>query len=233
MDALADGKQSTMRRLYHTLSLVALVVLFALAGFGGFLFATGRLNSERMDQIARVLRGEWPAAAAGATTQPTTQSQPSTPVQASREEIARMQAQKEFFELANERSRREVEQRRSLNQQIQLDVTRQLEEIEAKRREILEEKKRMAQQAGTGGLSQELEVFSAMEPRKAKELLMQRKEPDVVGLIRRMDTNRVKKLVEACKTTEEMAWIGRILTQIHDMDPQTAPGVDGPGAASK
>src|SRR5690606_24372804 len=109
---------------------MALVNLFALAGFVGFLFATGRLNAERMDQIAVVLRGEFPQPVVPATQPATQPAEP--PPQPSRAEIARPQAKQEYYRLVSERSRREMEQRRALNQQIRLDVTRQLEEIEAR-----------------------------------------------------------------------------------------------------
>jgi pyruvate/2-oxoglutarate dehydrogenase complex dihydrolipoamide acyltransferase (E2) component len=225
-----------MKRIYHILALTALVAVFALGGFAGFLFATGRLNAERVDQIAKVLRGEFPKAVAAApTSQPT--SQPAAPtMQPSRSEIARMQAQKEYYELAGERLRAEAEQRRTLNQRIQLDITRQAEETEARRQETEKAKPRPAASptpSQSEAAAKELEVFSTMDPKLARDLLMKRKEPDAVQLFLQLEPNRVKKIVDACKTEEERTWIGRILSQLHNMDSDRADGVDGPTAPSR
>jgi hypothetical protein len=222
-----------MKRLYHVLSLLALVYFFATAGFIGFLFGTGRLDAERIDRMAAALRGEAlkPAAAAS---QPA--SQPAPVALSSRAEIARMQEQRESLELLGERARREIEQRQALDRQIQLEVTRQIEEIQARRNELQENKKKSSgrqQVAQSNGLEREVELLSSVEPKNARDLLMQRKEPDAVQVLMRMETNRVKKIVDACKTDGEKAWIGRILNQIHNMDTAVANGVDGPDASSR
>lgn len=219
-----------MKRVYHILALMALIFTFAAAGLAGFMFATGRLNAERIDQMALVLRGEFPKPAVAAS-QPA--SQPAPPPQPSRAEIARIQAQKEYYELITERARRELEQRRALNQQIQLDVTRQLEEMESGRKSAEQQKQATAQQANLGGFEKELEWFGSIDPKKAKELLIQRKDADAVAILVRLDSIKIKKIVDSCKSAEEMAWIGRILNQIHNMDSVSAAGVDGPAAASK
>jgi hypothetical protein len=224
-----------MKRIYHILALIALVAVFALAGFTGFLFGTGRLSAQRVDQIAMVLRGEFPKPAAAPASQPATQPAPPAP-QPSRAEIARMQAQKEYYELAGERLRAEADQRRQLNQRIQLDITRESEHLEARRQE--EDKARPRKPgpptpAQSQAMEKELEVFSTMDPKLARDLLMNRKEPDAIQLFMQLEPNRVKKIVDACKTEEERTWIGRILNQLHNMDSERADGVDGPAAPSR
>lgn len=225
-----------MRRIYHLLALTALVAVFALAGFAGFLFTTGRLNAERVDQIAMVLRGQFPKPVTAApASQPATQ--PAAPaVQPSRAEIARLQAQKEYYELAGERLRAEAEQRRTLNQRIQLDITHQSEQAEARRQEEEKGKPRpsaLPTPAQNEAMAKELEVFSTMDPKLARDLLMKRKEPDAIQLFMQLEPNRVKKIVDACKTEEERNWVGRILSQLHNMDSERAEGVDGPAAPSR
>lgn len=219
-----------MKRIYHILALMGLIFLFAAGGMAGFMFATKRLNAERIDQIAKVLRGEFPKPAVAAS-QPATQ--PASEPTLSRAEIARIQAQKEYFELVAERSRKEIEQRKALDQQIQLDVTRQMEEIDARRKDLRDDKKQAAQPAGVAGIEKELEWLNTMDPKKVKELLMQRKDPDAAQIMVRMDPSRIKKISDACKTADELSWIGRILNQIRNMDNVQAEGVEGPTASSK
>jgi hypothetical protein len=204
-----------MKRLYHLLALLAFANLFAVAGLVTYLLSSGRLNAERADQIAKVLRGEWPEAQAPAS-QP---APPPAPPEASRAEIARVQAQKEFHELIADRHKREMEDRLGLNQSIRLQVMRDLEQLETRREDFKKEKELFLQETAQLGFEKELELFSKMDPVLAKDLLASRKDADVVQLLSRMDTNRAKKIIDACKKSQaDKTWIGRIVEQIPKLD---------------
>jgi flagellar motility protein MotE (MotC chaperone) len=200
-----------IRRLYHILALIAIINLFAVAGLAGYLFASGRLNEERVRQMAGVLRGEYPAAQVAATQPVEVKPQP----QRSREEIAAIQAQREFYQLVSERHRREMVDRAELNDSIQLRVLQRLEEIEQKKKTFQQQKEAFEKQSEQEGFSEALDVYSSIDPKQAKELLqMKEKDADVVQLLMEMEPFRRKKIVNACKTPEDRAWIGRILNQI-------------------
>jgi len=218
-----------MKRLYHMIALLSLINLFAIGGLMGFLFATGKLNAERVDQMAMVLRGEFPTAQSPAT-QPV---ESESPPQRSREEIVRIQAQKEYYALIAGRHERELADRGSLNQSIQLDVTRKLEQIETKQKEFREERKKVREETQQDGFQHALEIYSSMDSKLAKNILREKKDPDVVRLLMAMDENRRKKIVNTCKADDDRLWIGRILNQIQQLNGESANGVDGPIAASR
>ena len=214
-----------MRRLYHMIALLALINLFAIGGLVGFLFATGRLNAERVHQVAMVLRGERPQADVP-TTQPV---QPESPAQRSREEIARIQAQKEYYTLIAGRYQRELEDRRALNQGIQHDVLLKLEQIEAKQKAFHQDRQKVLAQTQQDGFQQVLDMYSSMTPKLARDLIRSgMKDPDAVRLLMAMDENARKNIINACKTDEERLWIGRILNQIQKLTSEPTNGVDGP-----
>lgn len=219
-----------MKRLYHMLALLALVHMFALAGLVGFLVATGRVDGQKVERVARVLRGEWPEPAS-ASTQP---AEAQTAPEASHEEIARTRARKEYYELLAERHKRELEDRQSLDRQIHLETIRLLESIEAKEKAFKEQQARVLKETQQLGFERQLEVLSRIDAERAKDLLRKdTKEADVVQLLMRMDENRVSKIVNACETEEERLWIGRILNQIGTYKNQSADDVDGSKAATK
>lgn len=222
-----------MRRIYHLLALMALIHLFALGGLVGYLFVSGRLNQERVEQIAVVLRGQFP------TSQPATQpavEPPPPPPEPSRTEIERIQAQKDYYALLAERHQRELDDRRTLNERIQLDVVQKLEEIEKQKTQMEQQRKAIAEQGQQEGFTRTLEMVSNMDPVLAKNLLKnQTKEADAVAILKAMDMNRVKKILNACKAQDEMLWVGRILNQIQGIpgeDGQPGGGVDGPKPSS-
>ncbi len=82
-----------MKRLVQLLSLVALIALFAALGLVGYLVGTGRLDAERVDQIAKVLRGEWPQDAASTAADAEQEVKPETATS----EIVRSRIQQEML----------------------------------------------------------------------------------------------------------------------------------------
>jgi len=204
-----------LKRFYHALALLALVNLFAVAGLMGYLFASGRLNAERMDQIGEVLRGEYPLAEVAASRPADEKVVP----QRSREEIAALRDQRERVQLVSERLKCESADRETLDQSVQLQVLRRLEEIEKKNKLFEQQKKAFETQNEQEGFSQALEMYSSMTPKLAKDLLKSReKNADVVRILMKMEPGRRKKIVNVCKTAEEKLWIGRILIQIERQD---------------
>jgi len=208
------------KKLWHMVAWLALANLFAVGGLVAYLVVSGRLNGERLEQIAVVLRGEFPQPEAPASQPAAAPDKPQT----SAEELAQLEARKRLYTLISERHQREIDDRNSLNQAIQLDVNRQLEQIETQK-ETFQKEKRMTQEAlEQSGFQQALDIYSEMDPKLAKDVLITKKDADVVHLFMSMDSGKRKKIVNSCKTPEEKAWVGRILTQIGSLDElQAAP----------
>lgn len=203
-----------MKRLYHVLALLALVQFFATCGLLGFLFGTKRLTGEKMDKIAGVMRGDQPAPAPAS--QPATQPAGKRPTPPS--ELAQGSVEREILALAVERQKRELNDLTRLAQAVQLDMLKRLEEINEREKRFAGEQKKLVQQTQGDGFARELEVLSTIDAKRALDLLMVKKDPDALRLLMEMDAGRVKKIIDNCKTTTQMEWAGRILTQLHNMN---------------
>lgn len=203
-----------LKRIYHLLAWLAMINLFAVAGLLAYLFGSGRLNAERMDQVAMVLRGEFPKPEAAATQPARTDAVPQT----SRDQMAALEARKRFFTLISERHQRELEDRRALNQSIQMDVMRQLEQIETRRQEFQQEKKKVEDEMAETGFQQVLDMYASMEPKLAKDILITKKDADVVRLFMKMDAGRRTKIVNTCKTEQEKQWVSRVMARMREQD---------------
>ena len=217
-----------MKRLYQIISLIAVIQLLATSGLIGYMFATKRLTAERVDAIARVIRGETEAPEAPAS-RPA--AEPGKPESAT-SQIARTRAQEEWLALMVERQGRELQDRARLNQTIQLDVMRRLEEIDRREKAFAEQQKKLQEEQSQDGFAREVELMTAIEATRARKLLMMRKEPDAVRLLMSMDAARAKKILDTCKTAEEMEWAGRILDQLHNLNNERADSArSGPSGA--
>lgn len=213
-----------LKRLAHAIAWLALAHLFAVGGLIGYLFASGRLNGERVEQIAMVLRGEFPKPEAVTTRPAEVEEMPQT----SQKELAELEARRRLYTLVSERHQREIEDRKSLNQAIQFDVNRQLERIQEEQEEFQKEKRQTQQALEQTGFQHALEIYSDMDPKLAKDVLITKQDPEVVQFFINMDPMKRKKIVNTCKSEEEKAWVGRILTQINKLDELRLSAGDEP-----
>ena len=214
-----------LKRFYHLVALLALINLFTLVGLVSFLFATGRLNAERVEQMAVVLRGEFPTSQPAET--PTERVVEPAP-EPSRVEIVRMEDERRLLLHQLERSRRELDDRYNLNQQMVFNVAQALKDIEQREARLREERQTFEREHKTEGFTQVIQVLRNTQPKKSVELLMREWKPaDVVEMFLALDTNTKADIVNACKTPEEVAWVRRILVQMKKNMEEAANGVDG------
>jgi hypothetical protein len=206
-----------VKSLYQVISILAIANLVCLIGLVIFLAATGRLDAERVDQIAAVLRGEPPVPTAS-TTQPTTQ-----PVEAETAETRLAQAREETdlaFRVL-ERKRREVADRQRLAEALMMDVVRRQETLSEDQSAFQEQQRKIEEQRLQEGFVKELELLTSVKPKVRKDMLVAKSDVDAVRLMMEMDERAGKQVIEACKTPAEKAWISRILHLIQTQQENT------------
>lgn len=199
-----------LQRLYHALAILAIAHLVAIAGIAVHLVVSGRLDAQKAEMVAQILRGE-PLAAA---TQPAA-SQPAPETEAAQQAIVLPQTEqdRQLLQALLERERAEIRYREELAEREKLALMREREELEKLRARIEAERRAREATSQAEGFTKELEVLSSVKAKQRKLLLMQKEDAEVVRLLKAMDPRLAKQVIEACKTPEEMAWISRILAQ--------------------
>lgn len=207
-----------MKRLYSVLAALAFGLLLVQTGFVATLAARGQLGSERISRVLRTLRDNAPSSPSAASA-PASQAAASMP--ASRpagDDDASIRARG----LALERREREIADQWNLLREAQIELVRDREKFSTERQEWEAALKRQAQEAALSGAAKELDYLSSIKAEIAKDLLRQKKDPDVVGLMLQMETRTGRKIIESCKTDEERQWIGRILEQLRQRNQRQA-----------
>jgi len=218
-----------VKRLYRALVLLAMIHLFAIVGFVVYLFASGRLNPDRVEQLAGVLRGEFDKQEVAAT-QPALLAE--API-ASEEEIRRLAARKEFYSLVADRRVRELEDRGALDKRIKFEADTLLEEIQQTKKDFSKTRQDTMDRDERAGFERQLTLLAKSDSRKAKDLLKdQFDQADVIRLLMAMDENRAKGIVNACKSDNDLIWIGGILNQMGRRKAQPTGGSDPDGAGA-
>jgi hypothetical protein len=199
-----------VRKLFNTLSIVALAVLLAGGGFAGYLFGTGKLDGARIEKIAAVLRGELDeptdvAAADEAAAEVAEET--AGPTATTAEEVAAIRRRQHLESLLAERAARDLEARRLMLDQTMQHVVEAQEALERQQERFAHQQDAIVETRLDEGFRKELEYVASLPPRNAKEHLVRvwRKQPaDAVRLLVEMDASRGRRILEQLRTDEEL-----------------------------
>lgn len=202
-----------VKRLFTTISLLALVNLGGLAGLVGYAWSKGWIEQDRVRRAIAALKGEQeePALATGKARG----SEPKSAGQAI-ERIRRNEESEEQHRIELVLREQEIKKGWELLASRDLALLREKEALEEEKRRFVAERERLAETDGSSGLKKELEVLSGVNPKTAKDLLKLKDDADVVRILMSMDQRKVSNIVKQCKTNEERLWIGRVMEQFHD-----------------
>ncbi|HMQ16282.1 MAG TPA: hypothetical protein PKC49_09935 [Phycisphaerae bacterium] len=214
-----------MSSINSLVAAVSTATLLALAAFVGFLAATGRLNAERLELIAQVLRGELsgqpaeahdahaPAAAATAT-------QPAHG-QRSADELQAQRDHERAVRTSAERALRDVAAQRELLEQALGHLVREQERFEQSKAQWAQTREKLQQQDRDAGFEEELKLVSKLPPQQAKEhlVLTWKKSPaDAVRLVKALSPSRSQRILEQLKTPDELQVLHELLEQLRKLD---------------
>jgi len=209
-----------VKQAFHIVALLAILHLAGLAGLGAYMLASGRLDAEKVEKIAAIMRGEdLEGEAKVATSQPV-----ATPVLAvaARDKIAARQTTDEVKRLIGERLLREAADRNALANAAMLKVTRQLEGLAKERAEFAASRKLAVRADQETGQQAELAILSSLSEKPARDLLMAKPMPDAVRILMKMKKRSAAAIIEACKTEAEKAWAVQVLQEIAGQDEDRA-----------
>jgi hypothetical protein len=199
-----------VKRIFTALAIVAIVNVVALGGLAAYARVQHWLTKDRVRRAVAVLKGDEKK-----PVEPTL-----TPAATKPEGIAKNAGPSELDEgvvrTEFERREREIQDGWQLLETRQLALVKQREELDEDRGRLAKEQELKALKAGNNGAQKELDILGGIKPKQAKELLQQKRDADVVAILKTLEDRKVRKIVGECKTAEERLWIGRILEQLHD-----------------
>ncbi len=207
-----------LKKLYHVVALFAVLNLLVLGGAVAYLAGTGRLSGERVEQIAGVLRGEWPRPQE-TQAEESTEAPPPAP---SSDTLVQEQAEEEVLRLRVDRRRAELQQQAATIAAARLEVTRQREALERREGELDALQSKREKEEESAGFQKELELFASMKPKLAVTYLLEKPPEDAAALLLQMDTRKSKRLVEAAKTASQRRAMTEVLEKLREVSPAQA-----------
>jgi hypothetical protein len=220
-------------KVLNAFGAVALATVLATGGFVGYLFGTDRLNPNRLETIAGVLRGEFDDSAEETSAEPevaATAPSAEEPGAGSEAELQAARKRQRLELLATERAVRDLEAQRRLLDQVLQHVVQEQERLAIEKVEFARQRERLQSIARDEGFQKELELVSGLQPRQAKEHLLrlwQKQPADAVRLLSAMEEGRAKRILEQLKTEDELQIQTDLLEQIR------LQGTEGHASASR
>lgn len=234
-----------MNAAWNILALVAVSTLLAGSAFFAFLAGTGRLNAQRVDLLAKVLRGELdaapvPGADEHAASQPAADADDGhgrgaaagghstahggpTGHGPSEHEVEASREQHRLARAMAERAQRDVMAQRDLLDQALGRLVREQEQFEQQKKSWELTRQKLQQTDRDAGFEEELKLVSKLSPAQAKEHLVQtwNKEPvDAVRLIKSLSPSKAQRILDQLKTPEELLVLHKLLEQLRLLDAE-------------
>jgi hypothetical protein len=207
-----------IKKIYHAVALFALLNVVVIGGGAGYLYSTGDLSAERIEQVAAVLRGEWPQPQEAEAEVVEERAAPTR----SAESLDQEQVEEELMRLQADRRRAELQQQAATVAAARLEVTRQREALERRDAEIRAQAKRREKEEESQGFKKELDLLSSVKPKVAVSYLLEKPREDAATLLLQMETRKGKRLVEAAKTASQRRAMAEVLEMLREMSPARA-----------
>ncbi len=123
--------------------------------------------------------------------------------------------------------RRQIANERSLAQAARVEVMRERERLEQQRKQWQAQQAEQLETARQDGVQKELDYLSSIKADQALTLLMTKSDPEAARILLAMETRRGKKIIEMCKTADQVDWIQRILELIRKQNNVQAAALAG------
>lgn len=214
--------------MIRKLSLLVLLVLalnfLAVAGGIGYLVGTGKLNTEKASEIAKILFPE-PVPATQPATQPSDEdlSDPlisidelliRTTGMSATEQNDFMRATFESMSAQLDRQRREVADLRRQVDFAQAQLAKDRAALDVRAKTLDERDQQQTAAASDKGFQESLAVYDAMKSKQVKDIFMNLEEETVVRYLQAMDPRRVSSIIKEFKTPVELSKAQSLLEQM-------------------
>jgi len=223
-----------MKKLFLVLVMTLALNFLALAGGVGYLFQSGQLNKAKMSQIKDVVFGQ-PVPAA--TTQPSVQTKSATDAKTSLSNLMANQGgrsaveQIEFIRRTFDAQMLQLDQRQRMvsDLQKQVDLANQKLALDRaaldKREKDLADREQQAQKLQSDtGFQNSLSLYTAMPSKQVKNIFMTLSEATVQQYLQAMDTRTAGKIIKEFKSSDETAFIQRVLERIRQSQVSSTDG---------
>jgi len=199
-------------RLYSALAVFSVATFLAVSGFVGFLLGSGRLDRQKLELIAAVLRGEPITRSPHTTSRPATADEPQA---LHRPSVERQRDDLRYHLLC--RAQEDLKAQKRLLDQAMQHLLSEQDQFARQKEQWQQQQQRLTSQVKEAGTEREVEVVAGLAPKLAKEHIIRlwnRNKADAVALVMQLDVNKTRRILAQMKTPEEQKIMSELLEQL-------------------
>ena len=196
-----------MKRAAQMIGLLSAIHVIVLAGFVGVLFASGRINREKLERIVEIIREAEDGEAVAEVRLETEEEVP----KASSERIEADKVAEEIEERRIDRLVRDLENKYVMLEEVKqkiVDDEKNLAQREAQFSQMMKDERERLQNEG---FLEAVQIYSDMPPESAKKLFMTIEDRPVMEYLALMDGRARKKIIKKFQTPEELEKVKRVI----------------------
>lgn len=221
---------TNIRRTYDAVALFALVNLFGLFGIGAYLIFGGGLDTEKVQRLVAVWRGEGDGDESEDSSDTAQQAESTEAPDAgsTADVVAEAQTNLEIVRREADRLKAELDQRLALNNTILLRVTSEREGFRRERESYAKQQAQTKRDRTAKGFRKQVEIFAKLSPKTAVDHLLSLDDAsEAASVLAEMDTRTAKKIIEAAKRPEQTARMKEILRLVRSVSLEVSGDSDG------
>lgn len=208
-----------VKRAYGIIALIAIVHVLALMGVLGYCISTGAIDHRKMVRVAAVLRGDDRVR----EQQESTEGEDELEELLSAESADMARANAEMIRHEKQRAITEVEHKLALCNSIMLRVQMERDSFRREREEAAKLDRQKDTVREDEGFKKQLAILEKLSPKVAVEHLIALPDADdAARLLAEMQPRQAKKIVEAAKSGNQLAFMQRIVRRVREVAPTQA-----------
>ena len=199
-------------RLYAALAMFALIHLAMLVGIGLYAYLTGRIDEDKIERIASVLRGD--------EAEETLESDPSADgagtlltgsAETSAQLIQETVAGEEMDQLRRERAFAELRNLSIMIDRRRLKLQKDQEAHEQQVARYEGQVKKREEQELSSTHKKTIDTIGSLDSKRARDFLMKTSTADAVNVLLALPDRKRQRILGACRSAKETAWRDQML----------------------
>jgi flagellar motility protein MotE (MotC chaperone) len=208
-----------VKQAYHIFALLAIAHVLALIGVLGYCISSGAIDREKVVQVAEILRGDDEVQEQQESTEEADELEEAV----SPESAGIVHDSVEMIRHEKQRAITEVEQKLALCNSIMLRVQMERESFRREREQAAKLDKQRDTVSEDEGFKRQLAILEKLSPKVAVEHLIALPDADdAARLLAEMQPRQAKKIVEAAKSGNQLAFMQRIVQRVREVAPVQA-----------
>jgi len=203
--------KSILKNLYSALALFAFINFTILSGLIGHAYLTGKIDRDKVDQMAAIIHGEESIDQAEEVSQgDAVAGGPMSSTKTSASKIREAIQQEDMDRLKRERAQVDLLREQTMQDRGWIKLEQKQKQFEQRKATYAAQQKKKREQELSSSFLEAVASIGGMKPKNALSALMNRTENEAVKLLSKLGERKRNRILDACKNQNQTMWRDRM-----------------------